>query len=113
LKAQQRELTLAQTPPPPTPKSIQTWAYIHFNNLFYFQNGDEVNAVQVPFNIGIQTLMQLQSMFSFSHNGAISLDVTFGTNNVKFELFMLMVFNVHCTRMLIIRSSQVDKHVND
>ncbi len=39
--------------------------------------------------------MQLQSMILCGHNGAISMDATFGTNDVKFHLFTLMVFDAH------------------
>jgi hypothetical protein len=38
-------------------------------------------------------------MVSLSDNGAISMDATFSTNDVKFHLFTLMVFDVHHTRM--------------
>ncbi len=44
---------------------------------------------------------QLQTMVSLSDNGAISMDATFNTNDVKFHLFTLMVFDAHCTRMPI------------
>lgn len=36
-------------------------------------------------------------MFSCDHNGAISMDATFGTNVMKFRLFTLMGFDVHHT----------------
>jgi phosphatidylserine decarboxylase len=41
----------------------------------------------------------LQAMVSLSDNGAISMDATFGTNDVKFHLFTLMVFDAHHIRM--------------
>jgi hypothetical protein len=34
-------------------------------------------------------------MVSLSDNGAISMDATFGTNDMKLHLFTLMVFNAH------------------
>jgi hypothetical protein len=34
-------------------------------------------------------------MVSLGDNGAISMDVTFGSNDVKFHLFTLMVFDAH------------------
>ncbi len=34
-------------------------------------------------------------MVSLSDNGAISMDATFDTNDVKFHLFTLMVFDSH------------------
>jgi hypothetical protein len=43
--------------------------------------------------------MQFQAMLQFNHNGLISMDVTFGTNNVKYHLFTLMVFDFHCTKV--------------
>jgi hypothetical protein len=40
-------------------------------------------------------------MVSLSDNGAISMDATFDTNDVKFHLFTLMVFDAHRTRVPI------------
>jgi hypothetical protein len=40
-------------------------------------------------------------MVSLSDNGAISMDATFGTNDVKFHLLTLMVFDAHRTGMSI------------
>ncbi len=40
-------------------------------------------------------------MVSLSDNGAISMDATFGMNDVKFHLFTLMVFDAHRTRVPI------------
>jgi len=49
-------------------------------------------------------------MVSLSDNGAISMDATFGTNDVKFHLFTLMVF-VHITLECRLHGSlQVFKH---
>jgi hypothetical protein len=36
-------------------------------------------------------------MVSLGDNGAISMDATFNTNDVKFHLFTLMVFDAHHT----------------
>jgi hypothetical protein len=69
--------------------------------VFYFQDASENNGIHVPFIIGIQTPSQLQAMVSLSDNGAISMDATFGTNDVKFHLFTLMVFDAHCIRVPI------------
>jgi phosphatidylserine decarboxylase len=38
-------------------------------------------------------------MVSLHDNGAISIDATFDTNDVKFHLFTLMVFDAHRTRV--------------
>jgi len=48
-------------------------------------------------------------MVSLGDDGAISIDATFNTNDVKFHLFTLMVFDAHPTKVLItwiITSSQ-------
>jgi hypothetical protein len=41
-------------------------------------------------------------MFQFDHNGLISMDATFGTNDVKYLLFTLMEFDFHSTRVLVV-----------
>ncbi len=63
--------------------------------MFYFQDASEDNGIHVPFTIRIQTPSQLQAMVSLGDNGAISMDATFGINDVKFHLFTLMVFDAH------------------
>jgi hypothetical protein len=60
-----------------------------------------VNGIHVPFTIGIQTPTYLQAMLQFDHNKFIFMDATFGTNNVKYHLFTLMAFDVHCTKVQI------------
>ncbi len=80
--------------------SLCTWAFCHPNYVFYFQNASENNGIHVPFTIGIQTPSQLQSMISLGDNGAIfSMDASFNTNDMKFHLFTLMVFDAHHTGM--------------
>jgi hypothetical protein len=74
---------------------MHTWAFNHSNDVFYFQDVSEVNGIKVPFTIGIQTPSQLQSMVSLGNNGAVSMDATFNTNDMKFHLFTLMVFDAH------------------
>jgi hypothetical protein len=81
--------------------SLHTWAFSHPDYVFYFQDASEDNGIHVPSTIGIQTPSQLQAMVSLGDNGAISMDATFGTNDVKFHLFTLMVFDAHCTRVPI------------
>jgi hypothetical protein len=63
--------------------------------VFFFQDVGEINKIQLPFTIGIQTTTQWESMLSYGHNGAISMDATFGTNDMKFHLFTLMGFDDH------------------
>jgi hypothetical protein len=77
--------------------SFYTWAFSHPDDVFYFQDASEDNGIHVPFTIGIQTPSQLQTMVSLGDNRAISMDATFGTNDVKFHLLTLMVFDTHHT----------------
>jgi hypothetical protein len=65
--------------------SIYTWAFNHQDDVFYFQDVSEDNGIHVPFTIRIQTPFQLQSIISLSDNGVISIDATFGTNDMKFH----------------------------
>jgi hypothetical protein len=77
--------------------SIQSWVYAHPSDVFYFQDVSEVNGIHVLVTIGIQKPMELQAMLQFDHNGFISMDAMFGTNNAKYHLFTLMVFDFHRT----------------
>jgi hypothetical protein len=52
-------------------------------------------------------------MVSLNDNGAISMDATFNTNDVKFHLFTLMVFDAHCTRVPIAWIITSDQTCND
>jgi len=60
-----------------------------------------VGGIQAPFTIGIQPFIQLESMFTQGRNKAISMDTTFGNNDVKLHLFILMMFDSHQTRIPI------------
>jgi hypothetical protein len=40
-------------------------------------------------------------MVSLGNNGVVSMDATFNTNDMKFHLFTLMVFDAHHIAMLI------------
>ncbi len=74
---------------------IQSWVCVHPNDVFYFQYASEVMGIHVPFTIGIQTPTHFQAVHQFGQNRLISMDVTFGTNDVKYHLFTLMVFDFH------------------
>ncbi len=69
--------------------------------MFYFQDASEDNGIHVSLTIMIQTPSQLQAMVSLGDNGAISMDATFNTNDVKFHLFTLMVFDAHHIGVLV------------
>ncbi len=77
--------------------SIYSWAFQHPLDVFLFQYVGEINRIRVPFTIGIQTPTQCESMLSYGHNGAISMDATFGANDMTFHLFTLMGFDDHHT----------------
>jgi hypothetical protein len=66
--------------------SFHTWAFNNLDDVFYFQDPNEDNGIHVPLTIGIQTPPQLQAMVSLGDNGAISMDATFDTNDVKSSL---------------------------
>jgi hypothetical protein len=65
--------------------------------VLFSQDVGEINGTQVPFTIGIQTPTQCEFMVSYGHNGVISMDATFGTNDMKLHLFTLMEFDDQCT----------------
>jgi len=79
--------------------SIWSWALQHPKDVLFLQDVGEINGTQVPFTIGIQTPTQCESMLSYGHNSAISMDATFGTNDMKFHIFTLMGFDDHCTNV--------------
>jgi hypothetical protein len=54
--------------------SIWSWALQHPKDVLFLQDVGEINGTQVPFTIGIQTPTQCESMLSYGHNGAISMD---------------------------------------
>jgi hypothetical protein len=54
--------------------------------MFFIQKASQVNGIHVPFNLGIQTPTQCQTMLTFGHNGVISMDATFVTNDVKYQI---------------------------
>jgi len=75
-----------------------------------FSVASEINGIQVPFTINIQTLIQCESMLSYGRNSAIFMDATFGTNDMKFHLFTLMGFDDHRMNVFltwIITSKQI------
>jgi hypothetical protein len=55
----------------------------HPKDVFFLEDADEINGTQIPFTIGIQTPIQCESMLSYGHNGAISINAIFGTNDIK------------------------------
>jgi hypothetical protein len=96
-KTQEGHLMLAQKPS--TFHSVMGLCSSYL--CFYFLDANEVNGIHVFVTIEIQKPTKFQAMFQFNDNGLISMDAMFGTNNVKYHLFTLMVFDFHRTRVLV------------
>ncbi len=62
---------------------IWSWVLQHLEDVLFLQDVGEINKTQVLFTIRIQTPIQCESMLLYGHNGAISMDATFGTNDMK------------------------------
>ena len=65
--------------------------HLKIKNPYFSQDRDDV--VGYPFILGIPKQWQFEAMLRWANHGAISMDVTFGTNHMKFHLFTLVVFN--------------------
>ncbi|GLJ22487.1 hypothetical protein SUGI_0423400 [Cryptomeria japonica] len=48
---------------------------------------------EVPFVLGIQLPEQLDWMLQYSHNNILAMASTFGTNAIKFQLYIMLVFD--------------------
>jgi len=55
------------------------------NEIFVFFDKIKIN-VDLHFTLKIQTPWQLRCMLKWGHKRTISMDATFGTNNVNFDL---------------------------
>jgi hypothetical protein len=66
--------------------SVQSWVLGHPKQIFFIQKTSQVNGIHVPVTLGIQTPTQCQTMLTFGHNGMISMDATFATNEVKYQI---------------------------
>ncbi len=42
---------------------VQSWAFRHLDDVFFFQEIGKVNGIQVPFTIGIRTPIQCHQCF--------------------------------------------------
>ncbi len=74
---------------------IQSWALEHPKQIFFIQEAGQVDGIHVPLTLSIHTTTQYENMLTFGHSGAISMDTTFGMNDVKYHLFTLMGFDAH------------------
>jgi len=63
----------------------------------------------VPFTIGIQTPWQKTTLLKYGRNGCISIDATFGTNDLMYHLFTLVVLMSGTMESQLRRLSHQDK----
>jgi hypothetical protein len=57
---------------------VQFWALGHLEQIFFIQEASQTNGIHVLFTLSIQTPTQYQTMFTFGHNGIISMDANLG-----------------------------------
>jgi hypothetical protein len=89
--------------------SIWSWALHHSKHVFDFQEANEINEIQVPFILGIQTPMQCQFMLTNDHIEQFP-QITHLTQMMWKTFVHLMNFDAHHTRVLlawIITSRQI------
>lgn len=71
--------------------SVNMWKLENPDSVFYYQNGNGTEGI--PFTIGIQTPWQKTTLMKYGRDGCISMDATFGTNDLMYHLFTLVVFD--------------------
>lgn len=71
--------------------SVNFWRLENSHTIFFYQDSDAGRGV--PFTIGIQTLWQKDTVLKYGKNSCISMDATFGTNDLMYHLFTLVVSN--------------------
>ena len=69
-------------------KSVQMWVEQNTSSVFFYQETALVTQgalthATMPFIVGIQTPWQREMMVKFGHEGGVSIDATFGTNENK------------------------------
>jgi len=82
----------------PTPPSQFKLGHIVIRMMFYSRKQQILVGFKHHSPLAPTTL---ESMLTWGHNEAISMDATFGGNDVKFHLFILMVFDSHWTKILV------------
>ena len=71
--------------------SVNMWKLENHNLVFYYQNGDTTGGVTET--NGVQTLWQKITLLKYRKDGCNSMDATFGTNDLMYHLFTLVVFD--------------------
>jgi hypothetical protein len=85
---------------PTNAESMRFWVQANPQQVFFYQEfGDmktplprELNGENMPFVIGIQNLLQFQMMLEHGHESAVSVDATFGTNQLKVQSLTCLEF---------------------
>ena len=93
---------------------VNMWKLENLNVIFYYQNGDATGGVS--FTIGIQTPWQKTTLLKYENDGCISMDATFGTNDLMYHLFILVDFDKwhnRTTIALVITSRQKEYDIYD
>jgi hypothetical protein len=80
-------------------KSVQLWVQENADSVFFYQEigvpiQGGLTGMNMPFTLGIQTPWQRDMMLQFGHEGAVSIDATFGTNEKKVILFWKVVLSM-------------------
>ena len=76
--------------------SVNMWKLENPNVVFYYQNDDATTGV--PFIICIQTPLQKTTLLKYRRDECISMDPTFGTNDLMYHLFTLVVLMSDTTK---------------
>ena len=71
--------------------SVNMWKLENSNVVFYYQNGHATKGVS--FIIGIQTPWQKSTLLKYERDGSISMTAIFGTKDLMYHLFTLVVFD--------------------
>jgi hypothetical protein len=85
-------------------QSVRMWVQKNPDKIFHYTETDlashiqvdgQLNGANMPFTIGIQAQWQREVMAKYGHNGGVSIDATFGTNDKK-VCSLLCMFSQNC-----------------
>jgi hypothetical protein len=66
------------------------WKLENSNVVFYHENGDATGCIL--FTIGILAPRQKKTLLKYKKDGCICMNAIFGTNDLMYHLFTLVVF---------------------
>lgn len=73
--------------------STRLWCLLNKGDVFIYQ--EQSAADNVDFILGLQTDWQLDMMLKFGHDRLLAMNSTLGTNEFKFHLYTILVFDQH------------------